>query len=269
MISTLMKRALFIVAAILPFWGQAQNLWNKKKCAVVLTYDDALNVHLDKAIPQLDSVGFKGTFYLSAYSQGCRERIEDWKTAAKRGHELGNHTLFHPCIGNTTDRTWVTPERDLQRYTMERYIDEVRMTNVFLKSLDGKSQRTFAYTCGDTLVQGQSVVNRITKDFIAARGVKSELISLTSPNLYNTGAYGINGESAEEMISLVKEAIRTNSAIVFLFHGVGGEHALNVGASEHRKLLKFLKEHEKEIWIAPFIEMTEYMKKNQKSSGGK
>ncbi|MEO5581972.1 MAG: polysaccharide deacetylase family protein, partial [Saprospiraceae bacterium] len=44
----------------------AQNTgnWNGKKCAVVLTYDDALNIHLDKVIPQLNSYNFKGTFYL-------------------------------------------------------------------------------------------------------------------------------------------------------------------------------------------------------------
>lgn len=42
--------------------------WRNKRCAVVLTYDDALDVHLDHVIPQLDSSGFKGTFYLTGKS---------------------------------------------------------------------------------------------------------------------------------------------------------------------------------------------------------
>ena len=50
-----------------------------------------------------------------------------------------------------------------------------------------------------------------------------------------------------------------NTYLVFLFHGVGGEHSLNVSLEAHRKLLLFLKQHEKEIWVAPFIEVTEYV----------
>src|SRR5689334_8367364 len=68
-------------------------VWNGKKASVVLTYDDALNVHLDNVIPLLDSVNLKGTFYLSGYFPGCRDRIPDWRRAAASGHELGNHTL--------------------------------------------------------------------------------------------------------------------------------------------------------------------------------
>src|SRR5688572_24042868 len=69
-------------------------LWHGKKAAVVLTYDDALDVHLDHAIPALDSLGFKGSFYLSAAFPGSKNRIPDWRKAAANGHELGNHTYF-------------------------------------------------------------------------------------------------------------------------------------------------------------------------------
>ena len=272
--STLMKQTsrnffLLIMLLLLATSTHAQNVWNNKKCAIVLTYDDALNVHLDNAIPQLDSLGLKGTFYLSAFMPGCKDRLEDWKVAAKHGHELGNHTLFHPCIGNTPDRSWVSAERDLSKYTMDRFVDEIRMTNVFLKALDGKSQRTFAYPCGDTLAQNQSVITRITSDFVSARGVKSEMLTIKSKNLFNTGAYMINGQTSAQLISMVKEAIRTNSALVFMFHGVGGEHGLNVGLKEHRDLAKFLKANEKDIWVPTFIELTEHIKKSQKSQASK
>ena len=76
----------------------AQNTqpWNGKKCAVVLTYDDALNTHLDNVIPLLDSLGLKGTFYLSASFPGCKNRLEGWKKAAAKGHiPAGSHFLSH------------------------------------------------------------------------------------------------------------------------------------------------------------------------------
>jgi len=241
---------------------QSQNTataWKGKKCAVALTYDDALNVHLDNAIPLLDSLGFKGTFYLSAYFPGCKDRIDDWRKAAARGHELGNHTLYHPCASDKPGRSWVSPDRALEKYSMNRIVDEIRMTNVFLKAIDGKSKRTFAYTCGDMTVGDSSFVPHIKGDFVSARGVHGVMVPIDTKDLYNVGAYGVNGESGDQLIALVKEAMQKNALIVFLFHGVGGEHGINVGLKEHRQLLRFLKQHEKEIWIAPFLDVTEYI----------
>src|SRR6185436_8705764 len=126
----------FILVLSLAVSGQFNQAWQGKKCAVVLTYDDALNVHLDNAIPLLDSLGLKATFYLTANAPGSRNRIEDWKKAAAKGYELGNHTLFHPCIGGP-GREWLRPEYDMNNYTVQRMVDETRMTNVFLEALDG------------------------------------------------------------------------------------------------------------------------------------
>ena len=89
--------------------------WNNKKCAVVLTYDDAMPNQLNYAIPLLDSFGLKGTFYLTGYSKAFGPRIKDWRKAAAKGHELGNHTLFHPCTGGPHGREWVKPEYDFQQ----------------------------------------------------------------------------------------------------------------------------------------------------------
>src|SRR6478735_2318792 len=128
----------------------SDKLWHGKRAAVVLTYDDALDVQLDNAIPALDSLGFKGSFYLSAYFPGSKNRIKDWNKAAANGHELANHTLFHPCDASKPGRSWVSPQNDLHKYTTDQIVKEIEMTNIFLESLDGKKERTFAYTCGDT-----------------------------------------------------------------------------------------------------------------------
>src|SRR5437868_7851332 len=108
----------FALASAINLSAQNFSPWPGKKCAVVLTYDDALNVHLDNVIPLLDSLALKATFYLTAYSPGCAKRIDDWRKAAVRGHELGNHTLFHPCIGNAPGREWVTKDYDMSTYSV-------------------------------------------------------------------------------------------------------------------------------------------------------
>ena len=141
-----MKTTLLITLLFLSVIAQAQNKtpWHAKQCAVALTYDDALDVDLDNAIPALDSLGLKATFYLSGYSGALHKRLNEWRAIAKEGHELGNHTLFHPCIGNKPGREFVTADYNLGTYTFRRIQDEIRMTNTILKAIDGKEERTAA-----------------------------------------------------------------------------------------------------------------------------
>jgi peptidoglycan/xylan/chitin deacetylase (PgdA/CDA1 family) len=256
-----MKKFVITIAIIFyGLWNSAQS-WNGKKCAVVLTYDDALNVHLDKVIPVLDSLQYKGTFYLSGYFPGSRERIADWRKAAAHGHELGNHTLFHPCNGNLPGRQWVSSDNNLENYSLRRIRDEVRMNNVFLTAIDGKTKRTFAYPCGDMTIRDSLYLDKI--DFVAARGVKAEMPKIDKVDLFNIESYAINGQTGEELIALVKKNLANNTLLVFLFHGVGGEHSINVSLQAHNELLRFLKQNDKDIWIAPMMEVAEYIQKKQ------
>ena len=145
MMSKSIFRLILVVVIFSTTSGYTQpNRWKGKSCAVVLTYDDALHVHLDNVVPALDSLGLKATFYLTAYSPACKDRLDEWRTVAQSGHELGNHTLFHPCIGGRPDRLWVQPERDLSKYSVSRMVEEIRMTNVLLRSIAGKTKRSFA-----------------------------------------------------------------------------------------------------------------------------
>lgn len=257
----MIKSLLFATCLLLGTSAVAQNnSWNGHKSAVVLTYDDALNVHLDKVVPQLDSAGFKGTFYLTVSSQAFTKRMAEWKTAATNGHELGNHTMYHPCRGGTPDRAWVRPEYDLSTYSVKRIEDELKMTNVMLHSVDGRSERTFAYPCGDMAASGASYVEAINDDFVAARGVKDDIVQLGKVDPYRVACFSIAGQNGEYMIEIAKRAMKENGLVVFLFHGVGGEHNLNVDAKEHQKLVAFLKKNEKDIWVAPFIDVMKFVK---------
>lgn len=238
--------------------------WKGKRCAVVLTYDDALNVHLDNAIPALDSLNLKATFYLTASSNAGSKRITDWRRIAQNGHELGNHTLYHPCDATRAGMSWVKPEYDLSKYSLTRIQDEIRMTNAYLEGIDGKKKRTFAFTCGHKKVAEGEFMPTLENDFVAARAVRHEMHSFDEINLMDIDCYGINGETGEQLIEMVKQAQNSGKLLVFLFHGVGGEHSLNVSLPAHRALLKYLKENEKEIWVAPMLEVAEHIKEVRK-----
>jgi peptidoglycan-N-acetylglucosamine deacetylase len=255
------KYFLSLIATLFILSAFAQNNvpWRSKKAAVVITYDDAINQHLDNAIPVLDSLRLKATFYVTAFSTSMQTRLNDWKKLAANGHELGNHTLYHPCIGGK-GREWVKPEYDMNNYTVQRMIDETRMTNLFLKALDGKTKRTFAFTCGDMKIGDSSFINAMKNDFVAARAVRNQMHKINEIDLYNVDCYMVNGETGAQMIDWAKKAIETNSLLVVLFHGVGGGNGLDVSLPAHREFLQFLKKNEKEIWIAPMLKVAEHIK---------
>lgn len=257
------KSTLFFFIALSIFVNgvaQSSSVWNGKKSAVVLTYDDAIHQQLDNAIPVLDSLHLKATFYITAYF--AKTRLKDWKIVASKGYELGNHTLYHPCNGGK-GREWVNPDYDLSHYTVHRMVDETRMTNIFLQALDGKSKRTFAFTCGDMKIGDTSFIDAMKEDFISARAVRNEMHTIDKVDLYNIDCYVVNNHSAAQMMEWVNKAEETNSLLVILFHGVGGGNSLNVSVNEHNKFLHQLKQKENEIWITTMLNASELIKKYQ------
>jgi sialate O-acetylesterase len=244
-------------------YAQTSKVWNNKQCAVVLTYDDAIDVDLDNVIPALDSVHLKGTFYLIGSSPNVNSRMAAWRAAAKNGHELGNHALFHPCDGSLPGRSFVSPDHDLSKYTPERAVDEIRACNTILKGIDGKDKRTFAYPCGDLKIGDVYFYDKLKNDFVGARGVTPGLETANQVDLTNIKCYPIMDKPADYMIDLVKKAQQTHTLLVFLFHGVGGGHSINESLSAHSQLLHYLKAHEKEIWIAPMVDVAANIKAYQ------
>lgn len=257
-----------IIIACLLFTGctqYAQNIksWNNKKCAVALTYDDAINVHLDKVVPALDSAGFKATFYLIGSSPAFTNRISEWRKVAAKGHELGNHTLFHPCYGKRPGREWVKPDYDLNSYTMERATNEIKMNSALLEATDGKKKRTLACPCGDSKVGDSSFLYKVKNDFVAMRDGTPDANEVNGFGKVVIQWMGPNGNTGGQMIDAVKKAMESNAFLIFVFHGVGGDHSINVSSGAHSELLQFLKKNESQIWVAPFIDIAEHIKKSK------
>ena len=256
------KIILFVFCGLILTAASAQT-WNGKQAAVSLTYDDAIDIDLDNVAPALDSLGLKGTFYIIGSSPAVSRRINEWRKIAAKGHELGNHTSFHPCDGSLPGRSFVTPDNDLSKYTLTRMTTETKFTNTLLNSIDGKTERTFAFPCGDKKIGNDYYYDAVKTDFIAARGVRGGLQKIDSVDLSDINCYSINGQNAEYMINLVKKAKETHTLVVFLFHGVGGGHNLNVDLNEHSKLLHYLKSQEKEIWVATMVDVAKFIRDKQ------
>jgi len=240
--------------------SNAQDVWKgNKKCAVCLTYDDAMDSQLDNVVPQLNQYGFKGTFYLKGSSRTIYYRMNEWRAVATDRHELGNHTIFHPC--SSENLPGIDKDKDLDNYTLSRFLAEVEVSNTLLKAIDGKDMRTFAYTCGDMQVEGKNICDYLPKYVSGARGGSPVFLKKEDIDLYKLPSFSCTGKTAEKMIKMVQEAKEKNSLLILIFHGVGGGYLL-VDKAEHEKLLIYLKENEKDIWVAPVIDVVNYLKLN-------
>ena len=80
------------------------------KALICLTYDDALPVHREIVAPMLAARGLRGTFYVPAARDDLHEQVECWRSVAAMGHELGNHSCFHPCR-TRAEWEWKPPYR--------------------------------------------------------------------------------------------------------------------------------------------------------------
>lgn len=251
---------ILLLIFFVPSLAEAQFSWpNGAKAAVVFTYDDGLDCHLDVAVPQLDEFGFRGTFYCTGNSQSLYNRTEDWRKIARNGHELGNHTLFHPCNGEQFD--WVKPEYDLNKYSIEQLLAELRTASTLLKAIDGKEKRSFAYTCSNISIGDNDFSDDIQPLFTAARADGPIPETMNRYNVYKAPSWMVEDHKTEDLIAYVEEAKAKGTIAIFMFHSVDGGY-LNVGAKEHRELLQYLNEHRDEFYVATFLEVMEYVKEN-------
>lgn len=210
---------------------------------MAITYDDALGSQLDVAIPQLDAAGLKGTFFLMGRQVG--DRVPRWRAAAAGGHELGNHTINHPCAKGSYD---MPAQYTSEAYSVEVLMIEIGVMNGFLQALDEKPVHAFATPCGQNLAGGEDYLGPLQEarraSHIRDHRTMPKSVMYTS-FVEKTGA---------EMIRWVEDVRRAGSAGVIVFHGVGGDY-LNVSADAHQQLVAYLKAHQREIWTATFSDV--------------
>lgn len=236
---------------------------NGAKAAVNLAYDDALDSQLDNAIPVLNKYNIRGTFYLNVVSPTLTTRLNDWRAAAKKGHELGNHSIFHQCSKSSPGRDWVPADRDLDKVSVVQMQDQVKVANAFLHAIDGKTERTYTPPCIDLNAGGSNYVDGLKSEFVA---IKAKSGGVT-PDMKTLDPYAVSVDfptnvTGAQLIAVVKEAAAKGTMANFTFHGVGAEH-LSVSKEAHEELVKYLADNKNIYWTDSFVTIMKYVKEQQ------
>ncbi|MEL1263007.1 polysaccharide deacetylase family protein [Pseudoxanthomonas putridarboris] len=249
---------------------QAPFAWpDGRKAAVSLAYDDALDSQLDNAIPALDRHGLKGSFYLQLSRDPVRLRLEEWRGAARNGHELGNHTLFHQCAGSLPDRDWVEPQRDLDTTSAAQMKDQVLLANVMLTAIDGQRERTMTVPCGDAVARDGNYIGLVAPEFVAIKlGNATVVEDMRTLDLHAVPVEVPVDATGRQLIAQVEAAARQGTMVNFTFHGIGGDY-LAVSDEAHEELLQYLAAHQDTYWVDTFLNLMRYVRDRRTDEGAR
>ena len=219
-----------------------------KRAAVSLTFDDARLTQADVGLPVLDACGAKATFYVSV--AGVEQRLPEWKAAVATGHEIGNHTLTHPCSGNFD----FTRDRALEDYTLERMEAELTDANDAIERLLGVRPTTFAYPCGQTFVgRGEGFrgyVPLVAKHFDVGRRAFDEI-----PNdpvrcdLAHATGMELDGITWEQFEKLIGLTVAEGRWLILLAHEVGQGPRQTVSPEMLRRVCEYCLDDTRGIWL--------------------
>ncbi len=188
-----------------------------KKMGLSLTFDDARYSQVEKGIPLLDQYGVKATFYVTLNQ--VVERIDQWKQAVENGHEIGNHSVKHPCSGNFD----FAREKAIEDYTLKSMHLELDSASAIIEELLGVTPTSYAYPCGQTFIgrgkETQSLVPLISTMFESGRLWMTE-----TPNdpafcdMAQLAGMEMDGKSFEQIKVFIEEAKAKGKWLVLAGH---------------------------------------------------
>jgi peptidoglycan/xylan/chitin deacetylase (PgdA/CDA1 family) len=229
-------------------WAGARRWPNGARAAVSLTYDDGLDSQLANAVPALDARGLKATFFLT--EENMQARLADWQAVAAEGHEIGDHTVTHPC--------------DLRVYSADRFRrEEILGSEQFLDSHFGPNpDRIFAFPCG-VIALGRGApmaaqlryISVLRSSFVAARAADGDP---NDPRQVGRDRYVLQAiaptydrDDPRLAIDYVRKALRWGFWAVLIFHDILPKRLGDGDTSiaSHTVILDWITEQP--LWCAP------------------
>ncbi|MCW5968545.1 MAG: polysaccharide deacetylase family protein [Blastocatellales bacterium] len=233
------------------------------RAAISLSFDDARTSQVDVGTALLDRYGVKATFFVVPSS--VEQRLEGWKAAVAAGHEIGNHSLTHPCSGNFP---W-SRQKALEDYSLEKMHRELVEANERIRHLLGVAPETFAYPCGQTFVgrglDTRSYVPLVAGMFRAGRGWLGE-----APNdpvycdMAQLTGMEMDGKDIDHILPLIEQARESVHWVVLAGHEIGSDGRQTTRTGMLEQLLKYARDPVNRVWIAPVGTVARYIRENRK-----
>jgi len=237
------------------------------RAAVSLTFDDARPSQIGVGLPILNKYRVPATFYVSP--DRLKARLRDWQKVARSEHEIGNHSLRHPCTGNFP---WAK-DKALEDYTLSQMKEELQQANATIESLLNVRPVTFAYPCGQKYVgrgkEVRSYVPLVAEMFLAGRGWMDE--GANDPafcdlaQLLGTELDGLEFQQAKK---LIEAAAENGFWLVFCGHEIGQGGRQTTRADTLKAICDYARDVDNGIWIDTVESIARYVQEVRKAPIG-
>jgi peptidoglycan-N-acetylglucosamine deacetylase len=235
---------------------------NGTRAAVSLSFDDARTTQVDTGLDVLRRHQVKATFFLQ--SENISKRLDGWKKAVADGHEIGNHTVTHPCTGNYA----FSRRNALEDYSLEMMAAQLDGANAEIGRLLGVKPRTFAYPCGLKFVgrglDVRSYVPLVADRFLVGRGYLDE--AANDPafcDLSQAMGTPFDDLTFDQMKELVEKASQDGRWVIFVGHDIGKRGFQVTDAEALGALCDYLNDPANRIWVGTVAEIGDYVRRQQ------
>lgn len=241
------------------------------RAAVSLCYDDGNPNNLDQAMPDLEAAGFRGSFYLTLCRGDVQERVDDWRAAHLRGHEIANHTWWHNCRVDLygVHYSWIT--RPLEEYTRADMHAEIgRAADWLDENIGIDPDRSFAYPCGHVAIGAPpdraGYASAVASRHRFGRICANDAVPLNDPALVDLTAiqtFFFNENTPDQFVGAVDKAVASGGWACLGFHGVGGP-SHETARETHRAVVDYLARGS--VWVAPLKTVAVLIEKHRGSA---
>lgn len=220
-----------------------------KKFAISLSFDDARVSQATIGFDLLAELDLRATFF--ALPVGVSDHLDAWKQAVAAGHEIGNHTVSHPCTGNFA----FGRDNALEDYTLAQIEEEMLRANAELEALLGVRPECFAYPCGNTFVgrgvDTASYVPLVAKHFLAGRGYPNERHSApVYGDLAQLQGFSFDALEFDDILPLIEGARKDNGWLVLAGHEIDSKPgAQTVKPETLRAICRYTQQEASEVWV--------------------
>jgi len=236
-----------------------------KHGAISITFDDARFSQLDTGLPILDEYDAKATFYVSIPSM--EKRLDDWKKAAANGHEIGNHSLTHPCSGNFS----FAYEKALENYTLNKMHYDLVEANIIIERLLDIKPVSFAYPCGQKFVgrgiNARSYIPVVAENFLTGRGWMDEWSNDPAfCDMAQLMGVELDGKDFEQVKQWIDKTKTNGGWLVFAGHEIGEGGRQTTLSPTLKAICEYAQDPANGVWLDTVQTVASYIVKQRTGS---
>jgi hypothetical protein len=238
-----------------------------KRAALSLSFDDARVSQIDTGLALLDKHGVKVTFFV--VPRAVERRLEGWKKAVAEGHEIGNHSLTHPCTGNYAAAAM--RNNPLEDYSLQMMAQQLDGANAEIQRLLGVKAVDFSYPCGLKFVgrglDVRSYVPLVAERFLVGRGYLDE--AANDPafcDLAQAMGTSFDNMDFEQMKQLVDKAAQEGRWVISVGHEIGTRGLQRTDSHGLETLCEYAKDPANGIWLGTVKEIATYIQKQREEN---